>query len=173
MIILILAGLLTGKIGLESWNWVRGTVLFATSASLFIVSTVPDHFLKDHSWDHIVKKHIPQIFLWSLGALIILKLLTAHLPIQEWIQANKVIVLFIAVLIGLIPESGPHIVFITLFAEGTLPFSILLANSIVQDGHGMLTMLAESRKNFIKIKLINLVVGLFIGGLALFSNTLI
>jgi len=38
-----------------------------------------------------------------------------------------------------------------------------LANSIVQDGHGSLPLLAESRRGFFIIKAINLAVGLFVG----------
>lgn len=58
---------------------------------------------------------------------------------------------------------GPHLVFVTIFAEDVVPFSVLLASSIVQDGHGMLPMLAHSRRAFIVIKLVNLIVGLAIG----------
>ena len=60
-------------------------------------------------------------------------------------------------------RSGPHLLFVTMFSQGLLPFSILLANSIVQDGHGMLPLLAESRKDFIKVKAINMLVA-FIAG---------
>ena len=74
--------------------------------------------------------------------------------IESWIQQNVFIMILIAVLIGIIPESGPHIVFITLFAAGTVPFSVLLASSIVQDGHTTLPLLAESKKCFIKAKII-------------------
>jgi hypothetical protein len=68
-----------------------------------------------------------------------------------------------AVLIGFIPESGPHLIFVALFFNGIIPFSILLANSIVQDGHGALPLLAESRKNFIYMKLISGAAGLITG----------
>jgi hypothetical protein len=63
----------------------------------------------------------------------------------------------------LIPESGPHLIFVTLFAQGVVPFSVLLASSVVQDGHGMLPMLAHSRREFVEIKAINLTVGLLAG----------
>jgi hypothetical protein len=71
--------------------------------------------------------------------------------------------LFIALTIGLIPESGPHIVFISLFIDGSIPFSILLANSLVQNGHSGLPLLAESKKGFVKMKLIALTTGLIVG----------
>jgi hypothetical protein len=33
--------------------------------ALFIVSTVPEHFLEEHLSEHIVKVHIPRVFLWT------------------------------------------------------------------------------------------------------------
>jgi len=92
-----------------------------------------------------------------------MNLLLAHIDLKTWIAGNEIIVLMIAVIIGIIPESGPHLIFVTLFSQGLISFPILLASSIVQDGHGMLPMLAESRTNFIKIKFINLVVGVLVG----------
>ena len=76
-------------------------------------------------------------------------------------------VLLISVVIGVIPESGPHFIFITLFAQGAIPFSILLASSIAQDGHGMIPLLAESKRSFLAIKAVNVSVALVVGGLAL------
>jgi len=70
-------------------------------------------------------------------------------------------------LVGIIPESGPHLIFLTLFATGSIPLSIFLANSIVQDGHGALPLLAESGKGFIKMKVVNLIIGALVGCLGL------
>jgi hypothetical protein len=72
-------------------------------------------------------------------------------------------IIIIAALIGIIPESGPHMVFVTLFAQGMIPFYVLLVNSIVQDGHSMLPLFAEDKLDFIKIKTINLVIGILAG----------
>jgi len=93
------------------------------------------------------------------------------MDISTLIQNNLYIVLIIAVLVGIIPESGPHLVFVTLFAQGTIPFAILMANSIVQDGHGTLPLLAVSGRAFIWLKVVNMVIGLVLGflGLTLFS----
>ena len=66
-------------------------------------------------------------------------------------------------LIGIIPESGPHLLFVTLFAAGAVPFSVLLASSISQDGHAGLPLLAETKRGFLKVKLINVVVALACG----------
>ena len=85
------------------------------------------------------------------------------MDINGWIANNMFVVLAVALLIGIIPESGPHLVFVTLFASGTIPFSILLASSIVQDGHGMLPLLAESKRGFLSVKAVNLVFGAIAG----------
>ncbi|MCF7886233.1 MAG: arsenic efflux protein [Candidatus Marinimicrobia bacterium] len=165
--LLLLFGIIFGKLGPQIWDWKRITFLILSSISLFIVVTVPEHFLEEHLWEHVIKKHVPYIFTWTFGALLFLNFLSAHLNLKQIIDTNQYLVLLVATLVGLIPQSGPHLIFVTFFAEGMLPFPILLASSIVQDGHGMLPMLAESRKNFIHIKLINLAVGIIIGGAGL------
>jgi hypothetical protein len=144
-------------------------LLIASAIALFIVATVSDHFLDEHLWRHVAKRHLPGIFLWTLGALVAMYLIIdrAHFDVAGAVEHGKWIVLAVACLIGLIPESGPHLVFVMLFARGEIPFSILLASSIVQDGHGMLPMLAQSRKTFVTVKAINFVVGLAVGAAVL------
>jgi hypothetical protein len=135
----------------------------------FIISTVNDHFLKEHLWAHIIKKHFLKIFLWTFATLLLIHFINDYIDINSWIQANLFSILIFAVLIGIVPQSGPHYIFILLFADGAIPFSILLANSIVQDGHGAIPLLAESKKSFVFAKLINLIIGLIVGlaGLAM------
>jgi len=162
-LLVFIVAIITGQMGPSTWNWIKITILFVSVISLFIVITVPEHFLEEHLWKHVAKKHIPRIFLWTFGALILMHVLVDYLHLEGMIREGKWIVLLIACLVGIIPESGPHLIFVTLYAQGTIPFSILLASSIVQDGHGMLPMLAQSRRAFIFIKLINLVVGLVVG----------
>ena len=76
---------------------------------------------------------------------------------------KRLLMILLATAIGIIPESGPHLIFVTLFAQGVLPFYVLLVNSIVQDGHSALPLLAESKMSFAKAKLINIAVGLIVG----------
>jgi hypothetical protein len=147
----------------EDWNWVRVTLLLLVLTALLVVATVPDHFLDEHLWNHIARVHIGRIFLWTLGALLVTHALSARLDAGSVVQAHHLPLLLVACLMGLIPESGPHLVFVALYAEGSAPFSTLLASSIVQDGHGMIPMLAHSRRAFILIKAINLAVGLAVG----------
>ena len=143
--------------------WISITFIVVLSISIFIVSTVNDHFLKEHIWKHIIGKHFLKIFLWTFFTLFALSLLNSYFQLDSLISDNLYLVLLIAVLVGIIPESGPHFVFVLLFANGSIPLSILLASSIVQDGHGSLPLLAESRKSFLIIKLINVAVGLIVG----------
>lgn len=157
----------TGLIGPAEWNWIRLTIMTLTIISLLIVGTVPEHFLEHHLWNHVARQHLPRIFAWTFGTLLLMHVLTEYLQLEGLIRESPWIVLVIACLVGLIPESGPHLVFLTLYIQGSVPISILMASSIVQDGHGMLPLLAHSRQDFIKIKLINLVVGLVIGALGL------
>ncbi len=153
----------------EGWGWIRTTLLVTSLLALFIVVTVPDHFLDEHLWRHIAVRHVPRIFLWTFGALLVLHLLTSNLDLDlgMLVSRGQWFVLLAACLAGLIPQSGPHLIFVTLFAGGYIPMSILLANSIVQDGHGMLPVLAHSRRVFILIKIINLAFGLLVGAAAM------
>lgn len=164
-IVLFIAFLISGTIGSPKWDWKKTTFLLGGIFMLFVSATVPDHFLKDHLYDHIVKKHLLRILLWSWGAFIALHFVQTNSMLNGLLDNNQYLILLIAVLMGIIPESGPHLVFVTLFSQGLIPISILLASSIAQDGHGMLPLLAESRKSFIKVKAINLLVALLVGTL--------
>ena len=131
--------------------------------STFIILTVPEHFLMDHLWEHVLKKHFFRLFLWTLGSIIAIAILTNYFHFNEWAKLNLIYVLLLALIIGIIPISGPHILFITLFMNGVIPFSFLLANSIVQEGHGGIPLLAEDKWSFVKIKAIKIFIGLVIG----------
>ncbi|NOY36634.1 MAG: hypothetical protein GXO83_03575 [Chlorobi bacterium] len=159
--------LIAGEIGPGKWNWVKVTFVILLSVTIFIIATVPDHFLSKHLWDHVVRKHLLRIFLWTWGTFIFLLLAGQFIDINHWIRANPAYMIVLAILIGIIPESGPHLIFVTLFAQGAIPFSVLLTSSVVQDGHGTLPLLAESRLQFVYVKLINMTVGAVFGFLAL------
>ncbi len=151
----------------SGWGWLRITLLVALLAAIYIVYIVPDHFLEKHLWEHIIKKHFLKIFLWTFGTLVAIHFLVDYIQVDQWIEHNLWYILLLAVLIGIIPESGPHLVFLALFVSGTIPMSILLASSIVQDGHGSLPLFAESKKSFLIVKVFNMAVGLLVGGLGL------
>jgi hypothetical protein len=126
------------------------------------------HYFKEHIWTHIIKSHLLRIFLWTFGALLIIEYGISVFNLQKITSEYSLIILILSGVIGIIPESGPHLIFVTLFAKGLIPFSILFTSSVVQDGHGMLPMLSYSVKDSVVIKIFNLMFGLIIG-LTLFS----
>ena len=130
---------------------------------LLVLIFASDHFVEEHLWEHIVKKHLPVIFAWTFGVLLVVGIGLQHMDISHWISSNTALMILLATLIGIIPESGPHMIFVTLFATGVVPFPVLLASSISQDGHSSIPLLAESRKSFLWAKLINCVVALIAG----------
>jgi len=129
--------LLAGIIGSPNWDWKK--IIFAVGSFflLFVFLTVPEHFLKEHLYKHIIKKHLLRIFLWTWRAFVVLHFVQKNMELNNLLQNSFYWVLLVAVLVGLIPESGPHLLFVTLFSQSLLPFSILIASSIVQEGYGM------------------------------------
>ncbi len=139
--------------------------------SLFVVwfiATTSDHIVKEHLWEHIIRKHFLSIFLWTFGALLVIQVGLHYFDLEQLISNNIPWMILLAVLVGIIPESGPHLLFVTLFATGTVPFSVLLASSISQDGHASLPLLAESKRSFAKAKIVNAIVAALFGYLCYF-----
>jgi len=151
-------------------NWVKITYFVIITIALYIFLVSSDHFLEDHLWGHVIKKHFFKILGWTFGAMLLVAVLSGFYEVNAWISDNLWMILILAVLIGIIPESGPHMVFVIMFFQGLIPFSILIASSIVQDGHGALPLLAESRKSFLVMKAINMAVGLLVGALGLWTG---
>ena len=144
-------------------------VLFAGLSVIMLIVLIfaSDHFVEEHLWHHIVRKHLPVIFAWTFGVLLVLGVALQYVEIDQWISDNTVLMILLATAIGIIPESGPHMIFVTLFAAGVVPFPVLLASSISQDGHASIPLLAESKKSFVWAKLINCVVALVAGFMAM------
>jgi len=150
-------------IDLLSEDWMN--VLFAglSVIMLFVLLFASDHFVDEHLWNHIVKKHLPVIFAWTFGVLLVLGVALQYIDIEHWISDNTVLMILLATAIGIIPESGPHLIFVTLYAAGVIPMPVLLASCISQDGHASIPLLAESKKSFAYAKLINCLVALIVG----------
>ena len=144
-------------------DWIRIILIVLFVAILIIVIVAEEHFLEEHLWQHVIKVHLPKIFFWTFGVILCLTILNNYVNIHDLIDSKPFIVLLIAILIGLIPQSGPHLIFLILFANGDLPLGIFLANCIVQDGHGALPLLAESRKAFFVSKAIKIGIAVLIG----------
>ena len=135
---------------------------------VWFIATAPDHVVKEHLWEHIIRKHFLSIFLWTFGTLLVIQIGLHYFDIETLISNNIPWMILLAVLVGIIPESGPHLLFVTLFATGVVPFSVLLAKSISQDGHASLPLLAESKRSFLKAKIVNVLVASFFGYLCYF-----
>ena len=148
---------------LLSEDWMN--VLFA-GLSIYVLVVLlfaSDHFVEDHLWNHIIKRHLLTIFLWTAGVLLVVGIGLQYINLDKWISGNTALMIILATLIGIIPESGPHMIFVTLYAAGLVPLPVLLASSISQDGHSSLPLIAESRKSFLWAKMINCVVALAVG----------
>ena len=152
-----------GIIGPQIWNWQRITLFSLLIITTFVVATVPDHYLKEHIWTHIMKKHLWKVFLWTFFALLFIGVGFQYWNLEGFVSGNLGWVLVISALVGLIPESGPHMVFVMMYASGMVPFSVLLTSSIAQDGHGMLPLLSYTVKDSILIKVFNFVFALVVG----------
>ncbi len=161
---------ISGAIGPEQWNWKKITFLILIALAIFIVLNVPDHYFEEHIWNHIAKQHIWKVYLWTFGALLIVDIGMRYWDIDRLIHGHMLSVLLIASALAIIPESGPHLIIVTMFAKGLIPFSVLLASSIIQDGHGMLPLLSFSIKDSILIKLFNFVIGAGLGLIFYYSG---
>ncbi|MBR3291906.1 MAG: arsenic efflux protein [Bacteroidales bacterium] len=151
---------------LLSEDWMNMVFAAVSLVMLGVVAFGSDHFVEEHLWHHVIARHALKIFLWTFGVLIVLGFITEVWDISSWISANVPLMIVLATLIGIIPESGPHLIFVTLFAAGVIPAPVLIASCISQDGHASLPLLAESKGAFLRAKAINCVVALIAGLIA-------
>ena len=70
-------------------------------------------------------------------------------------------ILLLTILLGLFLTLD-RIFFFTLYWNGQIDFTILLVSSIVQDGHGLVPLLAISRRDFFRVKAVNTVIALLV-----------
>jgi hypothetical protein len=160
---IFIVGSASGALGPSEGGWERITFLVLLALAALIVATSPEHYLHEHIWGHIAKGHLWKVLLWSFGALVAIEVGLKFWNLETFVQAHMPWVLLVGALVAIIPESGPHLIFVMMFAKGLIPFSVLLASCIVQDGHGMLPLLAYTIKDSILIKSFNFVIGLGIG----------
>lgn len=159
---------LLGVWGPQNWSLNEPDRIIFLSLSLigvFVILTASKHYLREHIVNHVLKKHIWRVFLWTFFALLFVEIGLQYWNLDGFITSNMGLILIISALVGLIPESGPHLVFVTMFASGIIPFSVLLTSSIVQDGHGMLPLFSYTIKDSVLIKIFNFMFGLAVGTL--------
>ena len=152
-----------GGFNLLSEEWMYWIFAALSLCVLGVLLFAGDHFVEEHLWRHIVCHHLPSIFLWTFGTILVMGVLMSYLDITTWISDRTGLMILLAAAVGLIPESGPHLVFVSLYAAGVVPLPVLLASCISQDGHASLPLLSENRGSFFKAKLINLFVAILAG----------
>jgi hypothetical protein len=122
------------------------------------------HFLKEHVYGHILKEHIPKLFLWIFIPLTLVEFLIQNFDFASLISGMPVLALIVfAALVGIIPESGPHMIFLILYSKGLIPFSVLLVSTLSQDGHGLLPLLSHTVKDTLYVQIFTTAFSLVIG----------
>lgn len=152
-----------GHIAILDEYWLNLTFAVISLFVVWVIATAKEHFIREHLWNHVIRKHLLRVFCWTFGTLLLINIGLEFFDIADWTSSNVPLMILLAALIGIIPESGPHLLFVTLFAGGLAPFSVLLASSISQDGHAGLPLLAESKLGFLKAKLLNVAIALACG----------
>jgi hypothetical protein len=121
-------------------------------------------FLREHVLDHIILEHAPRLFLWIFIPLFIIDTVTLGFDFSSYVSGMSVLVLIIfAALVGVIPESGPHLVFVILYSRGLIPLPVLIVNTLSQDGHGLLPLLSHSFKDTVYVQIFTTVFSLAVG----------
>jgi len=168
LFLLFMAGLLVvaiiGAVGPKTWDWMRITLVILLGFGTVLGMSGSEHYLKEHIIGHVLRRHTVRVFLWTFGALLLLSFLPSQETVSVFLQHHMLWVFLFAGLLGIIPESGPHMIFVMMYASGIIPFSVLFVSSFVQDGHGMLPLLSVSVKDSLRVKAFNLVFGLAVGG---------
>jgi hypothetical protein len=122
------------------------------------------HFLKEHVYGHILKRHMPKLFLWIFVPLTLVEFLIQNFDFTSLISGMPVLALIVfAALVGVIPESGPHMIFLILYTKGLIPFSVLLVSTLSQDGHGLLPLLSYSVRDTFYVQMFTTGFSLVVG----------
>jgi len=121
------------------------------------------HFMREHIYGHILRRHLGPLVIWLFLTLLLLALADRYLDLRPLLPSNDVLLVIVAAIVGLVPGSGPHLVFLLLFADGLIPLSALVANSVSQDGHGVLPLLACAPRDAVLVKVYAAAVGLVVG----------
>jgi hypothetical protein len=142
----------------------EGTLVIVLAAvGILILGTTPNHYLQAHIIGHILKEHLWKVILWTFFALLFVGIGSEYWDLQSLVEEHRLLVLLMAALVGLIPQSGPHLIFVTMFARGVAPFSVLLTSSISQEGHALLPLLSCSVRDALTVKGMKLIIALAVG----------
>lgn len=125
-----------------------------------------EHSSLKHRLIHTLK-HGLKLFIWTFSFMAVFTGLQQFIDLEAWINSNTLLMIVLASLIGCLPQSGPHLVFVTMYASGVLPLPVLLASCVSQDGHAGLPLIAASKKDFLRLKAVKLILAVAVGVLAM------
>ncbi len=83
--------------------------------------------------------------------------------IASFMEKTGYSVVLVALLVGLIPGCGPHIILATMFIQGLLPFSALITNAICTDGDALFPILAMDKKASIWATIFGIIPAFIVG----------
>ncbi|MCW4021207.1 MAG: arsenic efflux protein [Candidatus Bathyarchaeota archaeon] len=122
------------------------------------------HFFREHVYNHVLKRHIPRMFVWIFFTLLAVDYSIAAFDLESAVSGMPTLILLVlAALVGVIPESGPHLIFLILYSRGMIPLSVLLVNTLSQDGHGLLPLISYSVKDTLYVQIFTTAFSLIVG----------
>ncbi|SFC79356.1 putative manganese transporter [Pseudoalteromonas denitrificans] len=102
---------------------------------------------------------------WVIAAFVLYEVTITFLglDLKSWFASYGIFAPLIGVLIGLLPGCGPQIVVTTLYIQGIIPFSALMANAISNDGDALFPAIALAPKAALMATLYSTIPALLIG----------
>lgn len=109
-----------------------------------------------------VLPHALRVFEWTFFIMLVVGFASRRWDVAAWIASHPAIGIIAAIVVGMIPQSGPHMAFVSLYAQGVLPLPVLIASCIMQEGHAGLPLLSADRAAFFRGKAIKAALALLI-----------
>lgn len=90
------------------------------------------------------------VIMWVFIALLLYEsavyLIGGEEVVAAFMQQTGYWTILVALLVGLIPGCGPHIILATMYTQGLIPFSALITNAICNDGDALFPILAMDKR---------------------------
>jgi len=121
---------------------------FASKGETYQEITAEDDLQKKPSRMDKVMQDTHFVTAWVVAAFVLYELAISMLGIDltSWFANYAIFAPLVGLLIGLLPGCGPQIVVTTLYIQGVIPFSALMANAISNDGDALFPAIALAPK---------------------------
>ncbi len=120
--------------------------LAGTGIGLFIWATSPLQAMTNPEDPPVARmaEETAFISIWVIGAYLAYDYAVAFagLDLRAWFGAIAPVLPLVGVLIGFVPGCGPQVLVTTLYVNGLVPFSALMANAISNDGDALFPAIA-------------------------------